>query len=145
MVRNVQRPMEEEVETATFCWRLLDDHGSLSVRSSQLLLAGTMLATRVTRRWSSAMVSHGQFVCAFCGGLYGGVQWQNGHVFIIDNTLVMHSRDTYVPPGRAHASLCEPPNYSARAFGICASMSGREARARCPHLEVISETSKRVN
>jgi len=39
---------------------------------------------------------------------FGGVQWQNGHVFFIDNTLVMHSRDTYVPPGRAHASLCEP-------------------------------------
>ena len=46
-------------------------------------------------------------------------------------------------------------NYSARAFGICASMSVREARARCPQLEVIStspglfeqltETSKRVN
>ena len=46
-------------------------------------------------------------------------------------------------------------NYSARAFGICASMSVREARARCPQLEIIStspglfeqltETSKRVN
>ena len=48
--------MKEEVETATFCWRVPDDHGSLSVRSSRLLLAGTMLATGVTRRWSSAMV-----------------------------------------------------------------------------------------
>ena len=46
-------------------------------------------------------------------------------------------------------------NYSARAFGICVSMSVREARARCPQLEVISTspelfeqlagTSKRVN
>ena len=48
--------MKEEVETATFCWRMPDDPGSLSVRSSRLLLAGTMHATRVTRRWSSAMV-----------------------------------------------------------------------------------------
>ena len=48
--------MKDEVETATFCWRVPNDHGSFSVRSSRLLLAGTMLATRVTRRWSSAMV-----------------------------------------------------------------------------------------
>ena len=75
--------MKEEVETATFCWRVPDDHGSFSVRSSRLLLAGTMLATRVTRRWSSSMV----FPWTVCLCVLWRTLWRSS---VAERTCVLH-------------------------------------------------------
>jgi len=36
-------------------------------------------------------------------------KWKKGDVLIIDNTLVMHSRETFVRPRRVLASLRGPP------------------------------------
>jgi len=36
-------------------------------------------------------------------------QWRQGDVLLIDNSLVMHSRDTFVPPRRVLVALRGPP------------------------------------